>query len=379
MRPPVYKRILAVARHLDLALIAPALAVSVLGVVMVASVTKGNPLLRGGGGVSYTAKQAAFLVAGLVVMTAVVSVSYRQWAALAPAIHSVVVVSLAAVLATPAHLGAQRWFQVGPIQIQPSEMAVVSTVLCLSWWLSRERQAFGFPDLLVVAAIAGVPEALIAIQPDLGTAVVLGAAVIATLVAGGLPGRYLALVLAGVALAALAVVKLGLLHSYQLSRLTAFLHPGDRKVSAVYNLLQSEAAIGSGGLWGTGYGHGPETNLAYVPEVQTDFIFSAVGEQLGFVGSMAVLALFGVMVWRLVRAVALASDSLGRAIAGGVLGMLGFSVFENTGMTIGIMPIAGVPLPFMSYGGSAMVAFWAAVGLAVNVEARRFTLKRKDR
>ena len=167
-----------------------------------------------------------------------------------------------------------------------------------------------------------------------------------------------------------AIVHLGLLKPYQVQRLTNFLHQNAHSSGSTYNLHQSVAAIGSGGFWGAGLFHGPQTNLSYVPEQQTDFIFSAVGEQLGFAGAATVLALLGVVSWRILRAAQVARDPFGRLLATGAFMLIAFSVFENAGMTMGIMPIAGIPLPFLSYGGSATLSFFAAVGLALSVQLR---------
>jgi rod shape determining protein RodA len=177
-----------------------------------------------------------------------------------------------------------------------------------------------------------------------------------------------------------AVVQLGVLKQYQVNRLTSFVHqtpagqtsqasPGQ---TSTYNLAQSKIAIGSGGVSGKGLFNGSQTNLNYVPEQQTDFIFTAVGEQLGFLGAATLLAFFAIILWRILRIAQTARDTLGTLLCGGVLALIGLSVFQNAGMTMGIMPITGIPLPFMSYGGSATIAFFAAIGIALNVGMRRF-------
>jgi rod shape determining protein RodA len=173
--------------------------------------------------------------------------------------------------------------------------------------------------------------------------------------------------------AVVAVFQLGVLKQYQLDRLSAFLDPQGDTQRSTYNLNQSVDAIANGGFTGKGLLNGKETNLSYVPEQQTDFIFTVVGEEFGFVGAVTLLALFALVVWRTWRAAALARDLLGTLICVGVLAMLVFQVFENVGMTMGIMPIIGIPLPFLSYGGSATIAGFAAIGLVLNVHMRRFT------
>jgi rod shape determining protein RodA len=166
------------------------------------------------------------------------------------------------------------------------------------------------------------------------------------------------------------------LHQYQIARLTTFLNPNYHSTNplvqeAIYNGQQAKNAIGSGGLFGSGIGHGVETNLGYVPEQQTDFIFTAVAEQLGFVGAVGVLGLLGVIAWRVLHAAVVARDTFGRLICSGLFAFISFSVFQNAGMTMGIMPITGIPLPFISYGGTAVIVFFGAVGLALSVGARR--------
>jgi rod shape determining protein RodA len=179
-------------------------------------------------------------------------------------------------------------------------------------------------------------------------------------------------VLAVVGIVALAgAFHFGLIHAYQLGRLTSFLHQNSGTSGANWNLAQSKTAIASGGVLGTGIFHGAATNGGFVPSQQTDFIFTAVGEQLGFAGAALVIGLFGVIAFRLLRAAQSARDPLGRLLCAGALAFLAFSVFQNVGMTIGLIPIAGIPLPFVSYGGSAMIVFFATVGLVANVEMRR--------
>jgi rod shape determining protein RodA len=196
------------------------------------------------------------------------------------------------------------------------------------------------------------------------------------LAVAGLPIRILVMLLIGVFLAFVLAVESGVLHHYQIARLTTFLNPNSTSKnqyvqSAIYNLQEAKNAIGSGGIFGAGLGHGAQTNLGYVPEQQTDFIFTAVGEQLGFVGAAALLAMLGFVAWRIQRAATASRDVFGRLVCTGLFAFLAFSVFQNAGMTMGIMPITGIPLPFVSYGGTAVLCFFIAVGLAISVGAHR--------
>jgi rod shape determining protein RodA len=238
--------------------------------------------------------------------------------------------------------------------------------------------ARGFVVILVMVL---VPFALIYKQPDLGTALVLLAVLLALLLVGGAKGRHMAILGMVALIGMVGVIQLGVLKSYQRDRLTSFVNSPDQPRQALasakiqssqYNLAQSKITISNGGITGKGIGKGTQTNLAYVPEQRTDFIFTAVGEQVGLVGSSLLLALFGIVVWRTWRAASLARDQVGGLICVGVLAMMVFQVFENVGMTMGIMPVAGIPLPFLSYGGSAVIASFAGIGLVLNVRMRRF-------
>jgi rod shape determining protein RodA len=196
------------------------------------------------------------------------------------------------------------------------------------------------------------------------------------LAVAGLPIRILVLLVLGVAVVGLLAFETGILHSYQIARLTTFLNPNSTStnpnvVSAIYNTTEAKNAIGSGGFFGTGLLHGVQTNLGYVPEQSTDFIFTAVGEQLGFVGAVGLLSLLGLIAWRVLNAAGKSRDIFGRLVCTGLFTFVAFSVFQNAGMTMGIMPITGIPLPFVSYGGTAVIAFFLAVGLALSVGARR--------
>ena len=289
-------------------------------------------------------------------------------------LYGLVVLSLLAVLTGFGHvsLGAQRWFALGPLDLQPSEFAALAVILVVAVYCSRQETMFP-RNLVVVLALAAVPILLVYKQPDLGTALIMSVVLTVMIVTSGVRLRYL-VVLAGVGIAGLAVaIHFKLIHAYQLDRLHSFLHQGSATSGANWNLAQSVMAIASGGAFGTGIFHGAATNGGFVPAQQTDFIFTAVGEQLGFAGGLLVVALFGVIAFRLLRAAQIARDPLGRMLCSGALALLAFSVFQNVGMTIGLIPIAGIPLPFVSYGGSAMIVFFATVGLVVNVEMRRST------
>jgi len=217
-----------------------------------------------------------------------------------------------------------------------------------------------------------VPVALILAQPDLGTALVFVAIITGMVFVGGARVRHIVVLTAFGVVAIVGVLNSDLLEEYQRDRLTEFLDQDQGLEAETYNLDQSKAAIASGAASGKGLFEGTQTRLGFVPEQHTDFIFTALGEELGFAGSATLLALFALMCTRILRTAQIANDRLGTLICGGVLSLLVFQVFQNVGMTMGIMPITGITLPFMSYGGSSVVASWLAVGLVLNVHMRRF-------
>jgi rod shape determining protein RodA len=268
--------------------------------------------------------------------------------------------------------GAQAWFQFGSFQFEPSEWAKLALIVCVAAYCATHRGDLDGRRLLAVIGLSAVPMALIYLQPDLGTDLVFGGILIGVLVVAGARPRHIAALVLIAIVGMVAVVQLGVLKQYQVDRLTAFANPTNDPQRSAYNQAQAKIAISSGGMLGKGLFKGTQTNLSFVPEQQTDFIFTVVGEELGFVGAFTLLALFAVVVWRTWRTATLARDLFGTLLCVGVLAMFVFQIFENVGMTMGIMPITGIPLPFMSYGGSSTVANFAAVGLVLNVHMRRF-------
>ena len=326
----------------------------------------------------YLEHQLIFASLGFVVMLVVALVDYRVYQRFGYFLYGLVVVALMAVFVVGTHGNvvtdgtSVRWFAFGPLQVQPSEFGVLGLMIVVSLYCARHQHELDLKRLMIVLCLAGVPMLLVMKQPDLGTTIVMGIVLATMLVLAGVRVRLLALFAVLVVGGVFAAVHLHVLHAYQLGRLTSFVHPGTDTQGAGYQLAQSKIAIGSGGLHGTGLGHGTQTNLGYVPNQDTDFIFTAVGEQLGFLGSALVLGLFGIVAFRIMRAIQVTRDPFGRMLCAGALAFLVFSVFQNVGMTIGIMPITGIPLPFISYGGSALFAFFAAIGLVLSVEMRRF-------
>jgi rod shape determining protein RodA len=360
-----------VAHRLDVLLVMTTLAVAVIGVVVVYSATRSKLILAGVNPHYFLDRQAAYVVVGVVVMFVLMSLDYHWLEHASAVLYVGIILALMATFVIGSTVaGGTRWIQFGPIQVQPSAFATLVLVVTVATFCARRPEGLQRGDLLKVLCIAALPILLVVRQPDLGSGIVMSIVLLVMLVVAGIPNRYLVLLVLGAVLGAVAIIHFGLLKPYQLERLTSFLHPSKNTGSSTYNLHESVAAIGSGGLTGKHLFHGPQTNLAYVPAQQTDFIFSAVGEQLGFVGAVTVLMLLGLIAWRVLRAAQLARDPFGRLLATGAFTFLAFSTFENAGMSMGIMPIAGIPLPFLSYGGSATVAFFAAVGIALSVYRR---------
>jgi rod shape determining protein RodA len=371
----VHRRVLRV----DLVLVGASLLVAAVGVVMVYTATRDPLIAAGESPTTYLKRQAVWVVLGIAGMVVMAFVDYRRLESIGMLFYGLSVFLLVVVMVPhlgKATQGSQRWFKVGPLQIQPSEIAVLALILAVATYCSRRSEGLAWRDVVRLVIMSAVPIALVLVQPDLGTAIVMSVVLLVMLAAAGLPNRILFILLVGAALVVLAALSAGVLHHYQITRITSFLHQDTRHLSqaqsaAIYNLEQSKTAIATGGMTGTGLFHGSQINLGYVPEQSTDFIFSAVGEQLGFIGASAVLGVLALICWRVLRAGQLARDPFGRLLCAGIFTFLAFSTFQNASMAMGLMPITGIPLPFISYGGTAVVAFFLGVGVALSVYARR--------
>ena len=281
-------------------------------------------------------------------------------------------VVLVAVLVAGAEIaGTRRWFRVGGISFQVSEAAKLIVILLLARFLGGPpQQEVSFLDLVKVAVAVGIPAVLIALQPDLGTALTLAPIALVALFVAGLRWRYFALML----LACLIVLPIGyqFLKPYQKARLATFLEPESDPQGSGYQILQSKIAVGSGQLWGKGTAQGTQTQLRFLPVPHTDFIFAAYAEEHGFIGVLFVLVLYFILLMRLVQNAQTASDAAGISVVVGIVGLLLFQILINVGMVVGYVPVTGIPLPLMSYGGSAMIFTFGAMGLANSVRLRRF-------
>jgi len=364
-----------VARSWDWPLILVTCGLTAGGTVLVWAATE--PSLRQAGldPHTYLKKSLLWGLLGLVLMFVTASIDYRRIRRWTPVLYGLSLLLLAAVLVVGQSVnGAKAWIALpGGFQVEPSEFAKLGLILSAAYLLSRRNLPSGRPTIKDVcyAALAAVPLiALVEKEPALGVTFVLVFTLAGMVVVSGIRIWWVLGGLAVVAAAVYAVAKLHLLKGYQLTRLTSFLHPQQDLAGSGYNGLQAKIAVGSGGLHGEGLFHGTFTGGNFVPSVQTDFIFTVAGEELGFVGCAVIVAALAFIVFRAIRAAQLAEDMFGLLVASGIAVWFTFQSFVNIGMTIGIMPITGLPLPFISYGGSAIFADMIAVGLLLSVRRK---------
>lgn len=355
----------------DRVLFITTLALSMLGLLMIYSATRVG-LERNDLPASFSMeRQMIFVAAGLILFVALSFVDYRELGQLAHVVYVAMIALLALVFLFPAVKGAQRWFDLGYFQLQPSEFSKTACVLALAAVLGRPQVRLRWGRIGQALVVMAVPGFLIFLQPDLGTMLVFAFLTIVMLFGAGISGRQI-LVLSGLGVALLlTVAQQGVLREYQVDRFRVLMDPSIDPTGIGWNLRQSKLAVGSGQLTGKGLFQGQQTNFQYVPEQGTDFIFTAVGEQLGFVGGILVIAAYLVLVWRLLVIAANARDRFGALVALGIAAMFVFHVFVNIGMTIGIMPVTGLPLPFLSAGGSSFLNFAIALGIANSIWLRR--------
>ncbi|MDQ3962774.1 MAG: rod shape-determining protein RodA [Actinomycetota bacterium] len=364
----------APVRHLDPSLLLVTLLLAGYGAIMVQSTTSSSEAIFLADPNSFVKRQLAYLVAGVVVLLAVALFDYRYVGGLAAPLYGATIVALVLVLLIgDSTKGATRWISLGAFQAQPSELAKVAVIVAIAAFLAQRKGEVRGIDVAICLGLVAVPAGLIYLQPDLGTMMVFVGLLAALLLVGGARLRHF-VVLGLMGLVAIVfVLQAGLLKDYQVQRLTSFLDPTPDVQSVGYNLTQSKIAIGSGGMRGKGLGGtNTQTALDFVPEQHTDFIFTAVGEQLGFVGSATLLGLFAFLLWRALRIATMSRDLFGTLMATGIVALWSFQLFVNVGMTMGIMPITGIPLPFMSYGGSSLITNFIAVGLLLNIHMRRY-------
>jgi rod shape determining protein RodA len=348
----------------------PLLGATVGLVILSASTLASLHVGRAGGGVAV--RQIAWFGVGIIALVIVASIDYRRLVRAAPLLYVLGLGALVAVFVLGRTVsGARRWLFVGPVSVQPSELFKLCFVLMAVWLLtSRWAQPIGKSVLVMAAPLAVVPAVLIVKQPDLGTALLLFPVLIALLVAAGMRMRLLGgLALAGVAAAPLAWL---VLKDYQRERILVFLDPFRDPLGSAYNVIQAKIAIGSGQLLGKGVAGATQSRLAFLPERHTDFIFAVFAETWGFVGCLVLLTCYALLLLRGFDIAASTREPVGRLVALGVTALVATQVLVNVGMVTGMIPVVGIPLPFMSYGGSSMVVSMMALGLLLSVRMRQF-------
>ncbi|HEU5429269.1 MAG TPA: rod shape-determining protein RodA [Actinocrinis sp.] len=379
-------------RRFDWPLVGSAIALALIGAVLVWSATRQRSQLTGGDPQYFLKRHLLNLGVGLALAVAVSALDHKRMRALTPAVYLFAVLGLLAVLSPLGSTvnGARSWIELGAgFSIQPAEFAKVGVVMAVAMALAARPTIRRAPDLLapvfdarrpgdaatarqlfLALMAAAAPTGLIALLPDLGTTMVIVATVVGMIVVCGVRMRVLALLTIAAGAGVFAIVKFHLLAAHQVNRFAAFADPNLDPQGVGYNTHQARLAIGSGGIFGQGLFHGAQTNGQFVPEQQTDFVFTVAGEELGLVGGLLIIALFAVLLWRACAIARTATEPFPLLLAAGVLSWFTFQTFENIGMTLGIMPVAGIPLPFVSYGGSSMFANFIAVGLLENVRLR---------
>ncbi|MEO9137522.1 MAG: rod shape-determining protein RodA [Jatrophihabitans sp.] len=367
-------------RGYDLPLVAIALALSLIGAVLVWAATRDQQALNGGDPQSFLYRHLFNMLIAFTLMLAASRLDARLLRLFGPIVYLASIAGLLLVLLVGVTInGARAWILLpGGFQLQPSEFCKLGLVVGMAVLFTQHADdqndeiAPRSRDVLYAVGLLAVPFGLIMLQPDLGSAMVLGCAGFGVLVTANVPARYTLGLLGVGILTAVVAVKVGILAHYQLARFTSFTNPTADIQGAAYNVHQAHIAIANGGLFGTGLFHGPQTNGGFVPEQQTDFVYSVAGEEFGLVGAGLIIVLFALLCWRGVR-IARNADAAGRLVAVGVVIWFAFQAFQNIGMNLGLTPVTGVPLPFVSYGGSSMFAQGLALGLLQAVH-RRSTL-----
>jgi rod shape determining protein RodA len=365
----------SVLRHMDWLLVLVVTGLSAIGVLLVWSATQPGLIAVGQNPHTYLKKQLLWAVIGLVLMFAVSFVDTRRIRTWAPLVYGATLLGMLAVLSPLGSdiNGAHAWISLpGGFQVEPSEFAKIALILIIATVFTPARGGTpGIRSVLLALAWAAPLIGLVVVEPALGVALVLIVVTATMIVLSGAKLRIITVLAAIVAAVIVVGGRMHVLKSYQLTRFTSFLHPSADLAGAGYNAAQAKIAVGSGGMFGQGLFHGPLVAGNFVPSQQTDFIFTVAGEELGFVGTITIVVLLGIVIIRALRIATRADDLFGMLVASGIAMWFAFQSFVNIGMTIGIMPITGLPLPFVSYGGSAIFADMIAIGLLQSVHRRR--------
>ena len=369
----------SMARRLDWPILLAALALSLIGSVLVFSATRNRTDINQGDPYFFFLRHLLNTGIGFALMVGTVWLGHRTLRTAVPILYGASVFLILMVL-TPLGStvnGAHSWIVIGGgFSLQPSEFVKVTIILGMAMLLAARVDAGDkpYPDhrtVLQALGLAAVPALIVMLMPDLGSVMVMVVIVLGVLLASGASNRWIFGLIGTGTAGALAVWQLGILDEYQINRFAAFANPELDPAGVGYNTNQARIAIGSGGLTGSGLFQGSQTTGQFVPEQQTDFVFTVAGEELGFVGGGLIIVLLGVVLWRACRIARETSDLYGTIVAAGIVAWFAFQSFENIGMTMGIMPVAGLPLPFVSYGGTSMFAVWIAIGLLQSIRVQR--------
>jgi len=355
-------------RDFDWVLLIFVLAICAVGVLEIYSATLHTKF------VGAHIRQVYWILAGLLTMFVFSRINYQVLLENIPWIYVISIVSLLAVLVfgTKA-LGARRWIRIGSTHFQPSEWVKLVLIVAMAKYFAdpTKFRDMSFTDLLKAGSVVGIPMLLVLAQPDMGTALTYLPVALMGLFLGGMKFRHAALILVCAAIVAIPAYKWGL-KSYQKDRIQTFVNPDVDPQKKGYQSIQSQIAVGSGGLWGKGTSKGSQTQGLFLPVTHTDFIFAAFSEEHGFIGAIGVLLLYFMVLMRLIHNAQTAPDRAGAFVVMGVVAVLGFHVLVNVGMVVGFMPVVGIPLPLMSYGGSSVLFMFIALGIVMNVRMRRF-------
>ncbi|MFD0310366.1 rod shape-determining protein RodA [Streptomyces sp. NPDC059517] len=369
----------SLARRLDWPILFAAIALSFIGAALVYSATRNRTELNQGDPYYFLFRHLLNTGIGFALMIGTVWLGHRTLRTAVPVLYGLSLLLVLLVL-TPLGAtinGAHAWIVIGGgFSLQPSEFVKITIILGMAMLLAARVDAGDKPHpdhrtVVQALGLALVPILIVLLMPDLGSVMVMVIIVLGVLLASGASNRWIFGLIGAGALGAIAVWQLKILDDYQIARFAAFANPALDPAGVGYNTNQARIAIGSGGLFGTGLGKGSQTTGQFVPEQQTDFVFTVAGEELGFVGAGLILVLLGVVLWRACRIARETTELYGTIVAAGIIAWFAFQAFENVGMTLGIMPVAGLPLPFVSYGGSSMFAVWVAVGLLQSIRVQR--------
>jgi len=358
-------------RYFDFLMLAAVLALVAYGTLLIYSASL-NAYPEGISSLSHpVAKQAAYAIAGIVVMLLVARSDYKQFGEMAPALYALGILMLVAVLLVgDSEFGSRRWINIGGTQIQPSEIAKLITLVAMARFMADRPQSMDRPaNFFKSLAIVVLPISLVLMEPDMGSAVIFGVAWVAMMLIGGARPQHVFLFLSFLVLM-IPFVTLALMSDYQRERISIFFNPNSDPLGRGFNIIQGEISVGSGGWTGRGLTEGTQTQLDYLHTPTTDYIFSVLGEELGLVGALVLFALFIILLFRGLRVASLARDRFGRLLATGIVVMILFQVFINIAVNIRLLPVTGVPLPFISQGGSSLITLFMALGLLQSILLR---------